>query len=98
MAHLAIQPMAADYADMALRGQRFQVQIEERVVSEGSSLSNRSVGDVREKELDGGHVLAIERDGELLTYVSDEMQISAGDRILVAGTAAQLARFDATVQ
>jgi voltage-gated potassium channel len=98
MAHLAVQPRAVDYADMALRDDLFQVQIEERMISAGSSLLDRTVGDVRASELDGGHVLAIERDGELLTYVSDEMVIASGDRILVAGTAQQLTHFDATAR
>jgi voltage-gated potassium channel len=96
MAHLAIQPMAADYADMAVRGQSFEVQMEERVVADGSGLCNRTVSDVRAHELAGGHVLAIERAGELQTDIGDQMLIADGDRILVAGTAAQLAHFDAT--
>ncbi|GAC1326077.1 MAG: potassium channel protein [Chloroflexota bacterium] len=97
MAHLAVQPLAADYIDVVIHGQDLGVQIEERVIPAGSPLVNRTVGDVRKRELAGGHVLAVEHDGELITFVEDDLVIAAADRILVAGTAAQLEHFDATV-
>lgn len=96
MAHLAVQPLAADYIDVVIHGQDLGVQIEERVVPPGSPLVNRTVGDIRKRELTGGHVLAVEHDGRLITFVDDDLVIAADDRVLVAGTSAQLAHFDAT--
>lgn len=96
MAHLAVQPLAADYIDVVIHGQDLGMQIEERVIPEGSPLVNRTVGDIRKRELGGGHVLAVEHDGELITFVEDELIIAAADRILVAGTSTQLAHFDET--
>jgi voltage-gated potassium channel len=98
MAHLAVQPLAADYVDMVVRGHHLGVQIEERVVMLGSPLTNRSVGDIRRHELSGGQVLAVEHNGELITFVDDQLVLDANDRILVAGTAAQLTQFDLAVR
>lgn len=95
MAHLAVQPLAADYVDVVIRGQSLGVQIEERMVLPTSSLSNRTVQDIRTHELAGAHILAVEHDGRLVTFVGDDLIIGANDRILVAGTAEQLAHFDA---
>jgi voltage-gated potassium channel len=94
MAHLAIQPLAADYIDVVIRGQNLGVQIEERVIPPRSTLENRTVGDIRRRELAGGHVLAVEHDQQLITFVDDTLVLVPGDRVLVAGTAEQVAHFD----
>jgi voltage-gated potassium channel len=96
MAHLAVQPMAADFIDVVIHGQNLGVQIEERVIPPGGPLVDRAVGNIRNRELAGGHVLAVEHDGQLITFVEDDLILSANDRILVAGTSDQLAHFDAT--
>ncbi len=96
MAHLAVQPMAADFIDVFIHGQNLGVQIEERVIPPGGPLVDRAVGNIRNRELAGGHVLAVEHDGQLITFVEDDLILSANDRILVAGTSDQLAHFDAT--
>ena len=94
MAHLAVQPLAADYVDVVIHGHTFGVQIEERVVPPGSSLVDRTVGDIRRSELDGGHILAVGTEDQLITFVDDDLVITANQRILVAGTSAQLTHFD----
>lgn len=96
MAHLATQPLAADYIDVVIEGQNLGVQIEERLVLPGSPLVDRTVGDIRAQELAGGHVLAVQKDVQLITFVDDDMVIAPLDRILVAGTSVQLRHFDAT--
>ncbi len=96
MAHLVVQPLAADYLDVVIHGRDLGVQIEERVVLPGASLVQRTIGDIRTSELAGGHVLAVEHDGQLTTFVDDDLVIAANDRILVAGTREQLTHFDAT--
>jgi voltage-gated potassium channel len=96
MAHLAVQPLAADYIDVVIRGQNLGVQIEERIVPPDSALSNRTVADIRGRELAGGHVLAVEHDHQLITFVDDALVLVPGDRILVAGTAEQIVHFDET--
>jgi voltage-gated potassium channel len=96
MAHLAVQPMAADFIDVVIHGQNLGVQIEERVIPPDGPLVDRAVGNIRNRELAGGHVLAVEHDGQLITFVEDDLILSANDRILVAGTSDQLAHFDAT--
>jgi hypothetical protein len=53
MAHLAVNAHAADYFDVAIRGQNLGVHIEERVVPPDSALGNRSVPDIRHHELSG---------------------------------------------
>lgn len=95
MAHLAVHPLAADYADLLLQGEHVGVQVEERLIEPGSALAGRTVQDVRAHELAGAQVLAIERDGQLITSVSDDREIVVRDRILVAGTPEQIATFDA---
>lgn len=94
MAHLAVQPLGADYIDVVIRGQNLDVQIEERIVPTGSSLVERTVGDIRQRELAGGHVLAVEHEKQLITFVDDSLVLVPGDRVLVAGTAEQIAHFD----
>jgi voltage-gated potassium channel len=96
MAHLAVQPLAADYVDVVIHGHTFGVQIEERVVPPGSSLVDRTVGDIRRSELAGGHILAVGTGDQLITFVDDDLVITANQRILVAGTSAQLTHFDTT--
>ena len=96
MAHLAVQPMAADFIDVVIHGQNLGVQIEERIIPPGGPLVDRAVGNIRNAELAGGHVLAVEHEGRLITFVEDDLILSANDRILVAGTSEQLAHFDAT--
>ncbi|HZB97988.1 MAG TPA: potassium channel protein [Candidatus Sulfotelmatobacter sp.] len=97
MAHLAIQPQAADYIDVAMPGKKLGVQIEERVVAATSPLINRTVRDIRDNELGGAHVLALEHDGKLITSVDDSHVVAAEDRILVAGTGDQLSGFDSKI-
>lgn len=96
MAHLAVQPLAADYVDVVIHGHTFGVQIEERVVLPGSSLVDRTVGDIRASELAGGHILAVGTGDQLITFVDDDLVITANQRILLAGTSAQLTHFDTT--
>lgn len=96
MAHLAVHPLAADYVDVVIHGAKLGVQIEERVVPPGSPLVDRTVGAIRTRELNGGHILAVQHDGRLITFVEDDLMVAENDRILVAGTSDQIAHFDAT--
>lgn len=98
MAHLAVQPLAADYVDLVVHGGTFGVQFEERTVGPDSALAGRTIGDIRRRELKGAHILAVEHDGELKTLVEDDALIASGDRILVAGTADQLAVLDGLLE
>lgn len=97
MAHLAVQPLAADYIDIVIQGQNLGVQIEERLLPPGSPLGNRTVGDIRRKELAGAQILAMQHDNQLITSINDGLVVTPGDRILVAGTEPQLAHFDQAV-
>jgi voltage-gated potassium channel len=98
MAHLAVRPLAVDYIDVVIGGRNLDVQIEERVVTADSPLVDRTVSDIRSHELAGGHILAVERNKQIITFVGDDLRIAAGDRILVAGTATQLATFDSALE
>jgi voltage-gated potassium channel len=95
MAQLAIQPLAADYIDVVIHGQSVGVRIEERVIPGESPLAGRAVGEIRGRELSGLQILAIDHAGELITHVADALVLRPNDRILVAGTAEQIAQFDA---
>lgn len=97
MAHLALQPLAADYIDVIIHGQHLGMQIEERALAAGSPLIGRAVRDIRDKELAGLQIMAVEHDGQILTRIDDTLVLQPFDRVLVAGTAEVIDRMDAVL-
>ncbi len=56
-------------------------------------LVGRTLGDADVRARTGSTVVAVERDGELLTEVGPDTRIESGDELIIAGTDAGTARF-----
>lgn len=92
IAELATQTAVADSFNLVFDGERLDVQVQEMAVEAGSPLVGRSIGDLHDTVLHGAFVLAIHRQDQLMQDVRSGVQIRAGDRLLVVGSGAQLAK------
>jgi voltage-gated potassium channel len=90
MANLAVRPHVVEFFDVARAGQP-DLRLEELAITEGSSLAGRSL-----RELRGPAVPLLVRhpDGQLIANPARELRLRAGDVLIVAGQAADLAPLD----
>lgn len=86
MANLAIRPHVVEFFDVARTGQP-GLRLEELEITEGSPLAGRSL-----QELSGPAVPLLVRhpDGRLIANPAPELQLLAGDVLVVFGTASDL--------
>jgi len=90
MAHMAAEPMLADYLNLLFDGRQFGVRIQEIRVRDRPELAGHTVKDVHFTHLNGGFVLAIDRGDERIDHVGPDEVLGDDDRLLVVGTGEQL--------
>jgi len=89
MALLAIRPAVADFIDTVTFRRGRELQMENIVVVENSTLVGKTVEAVRQKSK--ANILAINRKtGKLLTNPAGEELFEIGDRLVIMGTSDQL--------
>jgi voltage-gated potassium channel len=90
MANLAIRPHVVEFFDVARAGQP-GLRLEELEITEGSPLAGRTL-----QQLGGRAVplLVRHRDGQLVANPARELQLQAGDLLIVSGEASDLIPLD----
>jgi len=90
MANLAVRPHVVEFFDVARAGQP-GLRLEELEITEGSALVGRTL-----QQLSGPAVplLIRRRDGQLVANPSRELQLQAGDVLIVSGQASDLTPLD----
>jgi len=89
MALLALRPAVVDFIDTVTFRRGRELQMENIVITEKSTLVGRTVDEIRQQGK--VNILAINRKtGRLLTNPASEENLEAGDRLVIMGTAEQL--------
>ncbi len=96
LASMAIQPEIADFIDLVIQGELFELHIEHFEVVPGSALDGRSIGEAAIRRLSGASVLAVRHTtGPATVNPHPEQIINHGDIVIAVGTEAQVAAFRA---
>lgn len=91
IAALLMQPHVSEFLDVVTHGDEIEFQLSELAVGAGSPLAGRSLRDAHLRERTGALVLAIRnQEGQFHTNPDPETVISAGDILIVIGTAGQV--------
>lgn len=91
IAALLMQPHVSEFLDVVTHGDEIEFQLSELAVGAGSPLSGRSLRDAHLRERTGTLVLAIRNQaGQFHTNPDPETVMSAGDILIVIGTAGQV--------
>jgi voltage-gated potassium channel len=90
MANLAVRPHVVEFFDVARAGQP-GLRLEELEITEGSPLAGRTL-----QQLSGPAVALLVRrpDGQLIANPTRELQLEAGDVLIISGQASDLTPFD----
>jgi len=90
MAMLAVRPAAVEFVETVLHGADVELLLEDVSVADQSPLVGRTIEQLQQEVAPGVVVLAISRDGHLLTQPASETEIHRGDELVVFGTPDQL--------
>jgi voltage-gated potassium channel len=94
MASVLLRPSVVSFLDIATRSSQFALRMEETIISEGSKLAGRTLGEARIPYVTGLIVIAIRKDrGTKMDFVFNpgvDTQLEAGDHIIVLGSAEQV--------
>ena len=90
MANLALRPYVVEFFDLAGAGQP-GLRLEELAITEGSPLAGRSLQDLRGPAVP---LLIRHSDGQLVANPARELQLQAGDVLVVFGQASDLNPLD----
>lgn len=92
MAAMVLNPLVSDYLDLVTRGERIEFRLEEVELTARSALVGRTLGEGRLRDETGTLVLAVHNtEGGIRANPPADTVLSAGDRLVVLGTEAQLA-------
>ncbi len=92
LASMAVQPEIADFIDLVIRGELFELHVEHFEVANGSALDGRSIGESAIRRLSGASVLAVRHiSGPATVNPNPEQVIEHGDVLIAVGTEAQVA-------
>jgi voltage-gated potassium channel len=97
MALLALRPTVADFIDTVTFRRGRELQMENIIVPESSSLTGQTVAAIRQHSQ--ANILAINRkSGRLLANPAGEEVIEPGDRLIIMGTPEQLTTLESLCQ
>ena len=93
LALMAIQPEVAQIFDVVVGGRPLEFHVEEMDIPEGCRVAGMTIRESRIRDETGAFILGIERQKERMVVNprADDL-INVGDRIVVVGTKAQVAR------
>lgn len=93
MATMVLHPTVSDYLDLVSHGSGLEYRLQEVTVSEGSATAGKTLADSRLREQTGVYVLAVRHgEGGIDANPAATRRIEPGDRLVVLGTAEQVAR------
>lgn len=93
LALMAIQPEVAQIFDVVVGGRPLEFHVEEMDIPEGCRVAGMTIRESRIRDETGAFILGIERQKErMVVNPKAEDLINIGDRIVVVGTKAQVAR------
>lgn len=93
LAIMAIQPEVAQIFDVVVGGRPLEFHVEEMDIEEGCQVAGMTIEESRIRSETGAFVLAIEQEKErMLVNPTAEHRIEIGDRLVLVGTKAQVAR------
>jgi len=90
MANLAVRPHVVEFFDVARAGQP-DLRLEELGITEGSPLAGRSLLELRGPAVP---LLVRHPDGQLVANPARELQLQAGDVVVLFGEASDLSPLD----
>jgi voltage-gated potassium channel len=90
MANLAVRPHVVEFFDVARAGQP-DLRLEELAITEGSPLAGRSLLELRGPAVP---LLVRHPDGQLVANPARELQLQAGDVVVLFGEASDLSPLD----
>jgi voltage-gated potassium channel len=92
MASMVLHPTVSDYLDIVSSGAGVEFRLQEIQLGRDSCFVGRSIADARIREITGAQVVAIVKgDGTVDANPSAASVLSAGERLVVLGTADQVA-------
>ena len=93
MASMVLHPTVSDYLDIVSSGEGVEFRLQEVELGAGSAYEGRTIAESRVRETTGAQVVAIVHpSGTVDANPSAASVLAAGDRLVVLGTAAQVAR------
>jgi voltage-gated potassium channel len=95
MAMLAVRPSAVHFVETLLRGERADLLLEDVVVAATSPMVGNTVADIRRRFLGTVTLVALRREHQVLTPLSDDLVMQPGDTLALAGMEAQLRNVEA---
>jgi voltage-gated potassium channel len=83
LARSLIKPAVVDFIDFATK--TGEASLESFTVQKGAKIANKKVKDLKFKERIGASIVAIIRDGKVISSVGPEDEILEGDTVVVIG-------------
>lgn len=97
MAMSVLKPHSVEYIDTLLHNDDVAFSLEEVKISENSRLMNLSLKEAQVRELYGVSIVAIKRQGHVISNPSADERIQMNDIMIVFGAEDQLKRFESVV-
>lgn len=91
MASLALQPTVVEFLDAVTRAGNIELAVQEVILSPTSALIGKTMAAAQNAMEDGTMIVALKKEGKLLTGTRTQISIEAGDAIIVVGAPEQLA-------
>ncbi|MDZ4177973.1 MAG: potassium channel protein [Coriobacteriia bacterium] len=85
-----LNPLVADYLDVATHNEEMEYRLEALRVGESSAMVGRSIRDAHVRDATGAYILAISREGVMDSNPAPEQVLRAGDELVAIGTRSQL--------
>ena len=95
LAHLMLSPRVVDFFETAMKKGNKALNIDDLLIAQGSSAAGKTVESM--VDATGAAVLAVMREGNAHPNPKPTFVLSAGDHLLVLGTAEQLQQLEGTV-
>lgn len=90
MAALVSNPGVAEFLDVVMQDDGFEVRLADFGVDEGSPFAGSSLADIRIRSITGANVLAVRRDGSYITNPPPRFVLEPGDLFIALGAEEQL--------
>lgn len=97
MAMSVLKPHSVEYIDTLLHNDDVAFSVEEIRVSENSRLTNLSLKEAQIRKLYGVSIVAIKRNGTVISNPNADERIQANDMIIVFGSEDQLKTFESVI-
>ena len=84
MADIVLRPAVVDFVEISHRG--VDLELDQLLLSEASTLVGKTLAELELPRRTGAHIVAVRRaDGEAIYHPTPQLQLSAGDTIILVG-------------